>query len=117
MVPWKRDTFDGRRRPSGEEIQLYLAEIGRYPLLSGDDERRLGARIARARRRARPGELAEAERELVRANLSGPSFDASARIRQQCGSPDFEISEVSVVQVAGEPKIRFAFRPTAPAAK
>jgi RNA polymerase primary sigma factor len=69
MVPWKRDAFDGRRRPSGEEIELYLAEIGRYPLLSGDEERRLGARIALARRRARPDLLAEAERELVRANL------------------------------------------------
>jgi len=69
MVPWKRDTLDGRRRPSGEEIALYLAEIGRYPLLSGDEERRLGARIALARRRARPDLLAEAERELVRANL------------------------------------------------
>jgi hypothetical protein len=42
--------------------------------------------------------------------------DASARIQQQCGSADFEISDVQVVQVAGQPKIRFAFRPTAPTA-
>jgi RNA polymerase primary sigma factor len=69
MVPWKRETFNGRRRPTGEEIHLYLAEIGRFPLLSGDEERRLGARIADARRRARPADLAVAERELVRANL------------------------------------------------
>jgi hypothetical protein len=39
--------------------------------------------------------------------------DASARIRQHCGSADFEISDVSVVQVGGEPKIRFGFRPAA----
>ncbi|HXX93290.1 MAG TPA: sigma-70 family RNA polymerase sigma factor, partial [Planctomycetota bacterium] len=69
MIPWKRDTFDGRRRSSGEEIQVYLSEIGRYPLLSGDAERQLGARIEKARRRSRQDELAEAERELVRANL------------------------------------------------
>jgi hypothetical protein len=38
--------------------------------------------------------------------------DASARIRQQCGSDDFEIDSVTVVRVAGEPKLRFGFRST-----
>ena len=69
MVPWKRTHSDGRRRPMGEEVHLYLVEIGRTPLLSGEEERRLGARIARARQRGQKDELAEAERVLVRANL------------------------------------------------
>jgi hypothetical protein len=37
--------------------------------------------------------------------------DASARIRQQCGSDDFEIDGVMVVRIAGEPKLRIGFRP------
>jgi hypothetical protein len=41
--------------------------------------------------------------------------DASARIRQQCGSDDFEIDGVAVVQLAQEPKIRIRFRPKAAA--
>jgi hypothetical protein len=38
--------------------------------------------------------------------------DASARIRKQCGSDDFAIDSVTVVQIAGEPKLRFGFRST-----
>jgi len=38
--------------------------------------------------------------------------DASARIRQQCGSNDFAIDSITVVRSAGEPKLRFGFRPT-----
>jgi hypothetical protein len=38
--------------------------------------------------------------------------DARARIRQQCGSDDFEIDGVTVVRVAGVPKLRIRFRPT-----
>jgi len=38
--------------------------------------------------------------------------DASARIRQQCGSADFEIDGVKVVRIAGAPKLRISFRPT-----
>lgn len=37
--------------------------------------------------------------------------DASARIRQQCGSDDFAIDDVGVVHGGGEPKLRFRFGP------
>jgi len=37
--------------------------------------------------------------------------DAGARIRQQCGSDDFEIDRVSAVSIAGSPKLRIVFRP------
>jgi hypothetical protein len=36
--------------------------------------------------------------------------DASARIRQQCGSDDYAIDRVTAVRVAGAPKLRFEFR-------
>ncbi|HUN90982.1 MAG TPA: hypothetical protein VMU33_02920 [Burkholderiaceae bacterium] len=39
--------------------------------------------------------------------------DASARIRQHCGSAGFEIAAVSAVRIGGDPKLRIAFRPTA----
>jgi hypothetical protein len=39
--------------------------------------------------------------------------DASARIRQHCGSDDFEIDSVMVVRMAQEPKLRISFRPKA----
>jgi hypothetical protein len=38
--------------------------------------------------------------------------DASARIHQQCGSDDFAIDSITVVRIAGEPKLRFGFRST-----
>lgn len=38
--------------------------------------------------------------------------DASTRISQQCGSDGFEIDSIAVVRIAGEPKLRFAFRST-----
>ncbi len=38
--------------------------------------------------------------------------DASARVRQQCGSDDFAIDSITVVRIAGEPKLRFGFRST-----
>jgi hypothetical protein len=37
--------------------------------------------------------------------------DASARIRQHCGSGDFEIDRVKAVQIAGQSKLRIGFRP------
>jgi len=45
-------------------------------------------------------------------HLPSAYVDASARIRQQCGSGDFEIDGVKVVQIAGAPKLRISFRPT-----
>jgi RNA polymerase primary sigma factor len=68
MVSWKRQRTDGRRTP-GEEVHLYLTEIGRIPLLSAPEERRLALRIARARHLGRVQEVAGGERELIRSNL------------------------------------------------
>ena len=45
-------------------------------------------------------------------HLPSAYVDASARIRQQCGSGDFEIDGVKVVRIAGAPKLRISFRPT-----
>jgi hypothetical protein len=39
--------------------------------------------------------------------------DASARMRQHCGSDGFEIASVTAVRVAGEAKLRIGFRPAA----
>jgi len=36
--------------------------------------------------------------------------DASARIRQQCGSDDFIIGNITLTQIGGQPKLRFRFR-------
>ena len=68
MVSWKRQRLDGRRS-AGEEVNLYLTEIGRIPLLSALEERRLALRIAEARHDGRPRDVACGEQELVRCNL------------------------------------------------
>jgi len=39
--------------------------------------------------------------------------DASARIRQHCGSPDFDISEIRIDRHAPVPRLIFSFRPAA----
>jgi hypothetical protein len=43
-------------------------------------------------------------------HLPSTYVDASRRIRQHCGSDDFEIESVTAVRVAGEPKLRIGFR-------
>jgi hypothetical protein len=43
-------------------------------------------------------------------HLPSTYVDASRRIRQHCGSDDFEIDSVTAVRVAGQPKLRIGFR-------
>jgi len=76
MVAWDRNAFESREKndASGsatgiDDLHLYMLEMGRIPLLTPEQERRIALRIAEARRRGRLKEQREAERELLRANL------------------------------------------------
>jgi len=59
--PSKKFTYGGGRDSSYDSIQMYLKEIGRYPLISAAQEKELAKRIEK--------EDMEAETLLMRANL------------------------------------------------
>jgi len=65
-----QDAAERRVQGSGrDEVAQYLTEMSRTPLLTAEEERRLGEILMDARRRHRHRELEEAEGRLARANL------------------------------------------------